>query len=156
MVYASKIREASLQLFFSAFPGGLPGMSLLLLRAVLGVGLVTEGGSYLGGQPSTLATWALGLSALAAGALLLIGFMTPLAALATALGGAAATFASLPASGRHVFDSAPSAIFALTMLLTIAGTGPGRFSVDARLFGRREIIIPASRPRTKRDCGPEE
>jgi hypothetical protein len=28
------------------------------------------------------------------------------------------------------------------MVLTVAGLGPGAFSVDARLFGRREIIIP--------------
>jgi uncharacterized membrane protein YphA (DoxX/SURF4 family) len=145
-----------LQLFFSAFPGGMPGMSLLLLRAVLGVGLVTEGGFYLRAQPSTLGTWGLGLTAVAAGALLLIGFMTPLAALATALGGAGAAFASVPASGAHVFDSTPAAIFALTMLLAIAGTGPGRFSLDARLFGRREIIIPASRARRPRDCDGED
>ena len=131
-------------------------MSLLLLRAVLGFGLVTEGASYLGPPPSTLAAWGVGVAALAAGGLLLIGFMTPLAALAATLGGAGAVFASLPPSGAHVFDSTPAAIFALTMLLTIVGTGPGRFSLDARLFGRREIIIPASRPRPPRDCGAEE
>jgi len=122
-------------------------MSLLLLRAVLGSALVTDGGFYLGTRPSSVATLWLGLASLAAGVLLLIGFMTPLAALAAALGGAGAALASLPPSGAHVFDSTPSAIFALTILLTIAGTGPGRFSVDARIFGRREIIIPPSRPR---------
>jgi hypothetical protein len=41
-----------------------------------------------------------------------------------------------------LFDSKPALIFALTMLLAIIGAGPGRFSVDARVFGRREIIIP--------------
>jgi hypothetical protein len=28
------------------------------------------------------------------------------------------------------------------MLVTIIGLGPGAFSLDARMFGRREIIIP--------------
>ena len=39
-------------------------------------------------------------------------------------------------------DGKPALIFAVTMLLTVMGLGPGRFSVDARVFGRREIIIP--------------
>jgi hypothetical protein len=30
----------------------------------------------------------------------------------------------------------------MTMVLAIIGLGPGAFSVDARVFGRREIIIP--------------
>jgi hypothetical protein len=30
------------------------------------------------------------------------------------------------------------------MLLALILIGPGAFSVDARLFGRREIIIPPS------------
>jgi hypothetical protein len=41
-----------------------------------------------------------------------------------------------------MFDSQPALIFALTIILAIIGAGPGRYSVDARVFGRREIIIP--------------
>ena len=58
------------------------------------------------------------------------------------LGTAGVALSLLPASTPSVFDSKPALIFALTILLTIIGVGPGRFSVDARLFGRREIIIP--------------
>jgi uncharacterized membrane protein YphA (DoxX/SURF4 family) len=121
-------------------------MSLLLLRAVLGIALIAEGGFYLGLPASSWMAWPLGLTSLAIGGLLLIGFMTPFAALLAALGGIAVALVSSPASAP-VFDSKPAAIFALTMLLTLAGSGPGRFSLDARMFGRREIIIPRSQPR---------
>jgi uncharacterized membrane protein YphA (DoxX/SURF4 family) len=90
----------------------------------------------------TLGTWSLGLLALAGSGLLLIGFLTPFAAIVLSVDVVGAALALLPVSTPSVFDSQLSLIFALTMLLTIIGTGPGRFSVDARVFGRREIIIP--------------
>jgi uncharacterized membrane protein YphA (DoxX/SURF4 family) len=117
-------------------------MSLLLLRSVLGVALLIEGGWYIGEPSPTLAAWFLGFSALASGALLLIGFLTPLAAAFVGAGFIGAVLSLLPACSPNVFDSKPALIFGLTMLLTVIGAGPGRFSVDARVFGRREIIIP--------------
>jgi hypothetical protein len=42
----------------------------------------------------------------------------------------------------NLFDSKLSLVFGLTMLLSVMGIGPGAFSVAARVFGRREIIIP--------------
>jgi hypothetical protein len=33
------------------------------------------------------------------------------------------------------------------MLIVIVILGPGAFSVDSRLFGRREVIIPSPPPR---------
>jgi len=134
--------EELLQRLFSAFPAGLPGVSLLLLRAVLGAAILIEGGWYIGEPSPTLATWSLGLSALAAGLLLLVGFLTPLAAAFVGTGFIGAVLSLLPACKPNVFDSKSALIFGLTMLLTVLGAGPGRFSVDARVFGRREIIIP--------------
>jgi len=32
-------------------------------------------------------------------------------------------------------------------VLALIGLGPGAYSLDARLFGRREIVIPAISPR---------
>lgn len=137
-----KAREALLQPLFYAFPGGLPGLSLLLLRAVLGIALVVEGGFYVGGPAPTVETWLLGFAAMASGGLLLLGFLTPLAAILAGAGTAAFLLSLLPTCSPNLFDSKPAVIFALTMLLAITGAGPGRFSVDARMFGRREIIIP--------------
>jgi hypothetical protein len=50
----------------------------------------------------------------------------------------------LPESTRTLFDAGLPVILAGTILVSIVLPGPGAFSVDARLFGRREIIIPPS------------
>jgi uncharacterized membrane protein YphA (DoxX/SURF4 family) len=104
--------------------------------------MLIEGAWYLGEPSPTFATWSLGFSALAFGGLLLIGFLTPFAAAVIGAGAIGGVLSLLPACTPNVFDSKPALIFGLTMLLTVIGAGPGRFSVDARVFGRREIIIP--------------
>ncbi len=115
---------------------------MLLLRAVLGVTILAEGWHYLRAPDSGLAAWLIGLLALAGGALVLIGLFTPVAASVVATGVAGVGLSLLPACSPSLFDSGMTIVFGLTMLLTVAGLGPGAFSVDARLFGRREIIIP--------------
>jgi uncharacterized membrane protein YphA (DoxX/SURF4 family) len=77
-----------------------------------------------------------------AGGLLLIGFLTPIVGAVVGVATVAVAFSVLPGCTPNVFDSKPAVVFALTMLLTLIGLGPGAFSVDARVFGRREIIIP--------------
>jgi hypothetical protein len=42
----------------------------------------------------------------------------------------------------NLFDAALPAILMTIVAAAVAFLGPGAFSVDARLFGRREIIIP--------------
>ena len=66
---------------------------------------------------------------------LLIGFLTPLVAVVTAIGAIALIMFALPfASG--------SLIGLIVLAPAIALLGPGAFSIDSRLFGRREILIP--------------
>lgn len=153
MRVAAKSGEATLRLLFSAFPGGLPGMSLLLLRAVLASSLLVEGGFYLGAPAASFTTSSVGLAALVTGALLFVGCLTPVAGLVAILGAAGVALSLFPQSSPSVFDSKAAVILGLTMLLTIIGTGPGRFSVDARMFGRREIVIPPSKPGPERKYG---
>jgi uncharacterized membrane protein YphA (DoxX/SURF4 family) len=117
-------------------------MSLLLLRAVIGMAIVVQGVTFVGASDPTLAAWVIGLSALIAGCMLLAGFLTPLAGIIVALDVGGISLPVRPLPTPVVFDSLPAHIFALTILLAIIGAGPGRFSVDARVFGRREIIIP--------------
>jgi uncharacterized membrane protein YphA (DoxX/SURF4 family) len=135
------------RLFFG-FPRGWPGMTLLLVRAVFGLTLLIEGGYYVGAPNPTMAAWILGLSDFGAGSLLLIGLFTPVVAGLVAAGALAVGLSLLPACMPTLFDSKVSLIFGLTMLMTIIGLGPGAFSVDARVFGRREIIIPPRTPRS--------
>ena len=131
-----------MQRLFSAFPGGVSGIALLLLRAVFGAALLVEGGFYIREPNATLAALCLGLSAIVFGGLLLVGLLTPLVGVLVGMGAVGVVLSFLPACTPTLFDSRPALIFALTMLLTIVGAGPGRYSVDARMFGRREIIIP--------------
>lgn len=95
----------------------------------------------IGASDATPASWILGLSAVASGCLLLAGFLTPLAGVIAALN-VVGTSLSARAAAPIVFDSRLAFVFALTILLAVIGAGPGRYSVDARMFGRREIIIP--------------
>jgi hypothetical protein len=128
---------------FSTFPGGWPGAGLLLLRAAVGVTTIIQGGLYLA-EPGTLTfgTGTVGLVATVSGALLLSGFLTPVAGVLVGLGTLGITLGWLPAAIRNLFDTALPAVFAAIMSAAIALLGPGAFSIDARLFGRREIIIP--------------
>ena len=112
-----------------------------MLRAVLGAAVATEGIFYFT-RDSAVAAWFSGCLALAAGALLLVGFLTPIAASVVGAGAVAVGLSLMPPASPNFFDSRSSLVFAGTMLVAIAGLGPGAFSVDARIFGRREIIIP--------------
>jgi uncharacterized membrane protein YphA (DoxX/SURF4 family) len=141
-----KYEETLLQRLFPAFPGGWPGIALLLLRAVLAVALLEQGRFYLQGADGAKVNWLIGLSALASGALLLIGFLTPIAGAVAGLGTVALGFSLLPPCTPTIFDSKPAVVFAVAILLGIVVLGPGAFSLDARMFGRREIIIPPAGP----------
>jgi hypothetical protein len=41
-----------------------------------------------------------------------------------------------------VFDAESCVLFLIVMALVAVLVGPGAYSLDARVFGRREIIIP--------------
>jgi len=129
--------DTFLQRMFSTFPGGWPGWGLLLLRASLGITAIARSVLYLlhPGDP-TLAAWAIAAVIAASGAALLAGLFTPLAALI--IGSCAATVAGM-------FEARLTTLFAVVIGIALACLGPGAYSVDARLFGRREIIIPQSR-----------
>ena len=67
------------------------------------------------------------------GMCLLMGFLTPIVAVVIGLG--AAVFG--------IFFEVNYIVIAIVILAAaIALLGPGAFSIDARLFGHREILIP--------------
>jgi hypothetical protein len=116
---------------------------LLLLRAAAGGTAALMGtmvlSSATGPEPHTFAcAWCL----LIAGGLVLIGVLTPLTAGVLGLSIASCHAGTvidggLVASGLLIVDCAAVVLI-----------GPGAFSVDARLFGRREILISTS-PRSR-------
>ena len=77
----------------------------------------------------------------AAGLCLLLGVITPIASLIVAIGAVAYYFFGITNPGGFVVSS--FLVFRITALaLATACLGPGAFSFDARIFGRREIHIP--------------
>ncbi len=138
----------ALQRLYSTFPGGRPGFGLLLLRAAVGLTATAQGVFYLLG-PSNPASgkWLLGFVLVASGAALAAGLFTPFAGLLVGLCflGIALSWFPAPARGLHSVR-----LLSYGMIITavaLALLGPGAFSFDGRLFGRREIVIPPlSRP----------
>jgi uncharacterized membrane protein YphA (DoxX/SURF4 family) len=138
----------ALQRLYSTFPSGRPGIGLLLLRAAVGLTATAEGIFLLSGpsDPSS-GKWLLGLVLITSGTALAAGFFTPFAGLLVGLCflGIALSWFPAPSWGMH-----DARLVAFGMIITaaaIALLGPGAFSLDGRLFGRREIVIPpSSRP----------
>jgi hypothetical protein len=118
-------------------------MGLLLLRTVAGGAAAIQGGSFLmdSAEPG-IRTWLLGVSALASGGTLMLGLFTPAAGVAAGLSTIviALGWISVPASSLLIDRTA--ALLVVADAAALALLGPGAISVDAYLFGRREIIIP--------------
>jgi uncharacterized membrane protein YphA (DoxX/SURF4 family) len=112
------------------------------LRVAAGGIATLQGAVYLSRMEAPTATsWAAGLLLMVGAIGLITGLMTPGAAAAVTL---CTTFiaATWPhPAGSAVLD-APAAFLVIVDAVAIAALGPGAYSVDAYLFGRREIIIP--------------
>jgi uncharacterized membrane protein YphA (DoxX/SURF4 family) len=74
-----------------------------------------------------------------AGLLLILGLLTPVA---SALVGGSYVGLAFAAPTDPCHPSETTLTYMLVIAIAIAFLGPGAFSFDSRLFGRREIIIP--------------
>jgi uncharacterized membrane protein YphA (DoxX/SURF4 family) len=135
---------------FPAFPSGWPGVGLLLLRLTLGVTVGAHGVAYAADWHHLgLVTWTVALLAIASGIALLIGYLTPLTGTLACLITVSSAFSWIPAPNSNLFDTGLATALAAIIAVAIVCLGPGAFSLDARLFGRREIVIPSSSPSSK-------
>ena len=138
-------RRLSLQKLFSTFPEGWPGVGLVLMRLAVALSAIVQGISTWIESPAQ--RWAIGSLEILVGTALLIGFLTPIAGASASLSNLAIGVSWLPTSGDNAHDKTVAALYLVVISIAITLLGPGAFSLDARLFGRREIIIPeASRP----------
>ena len=126
-----------MQRLFSGFANGLPGTGLLLLRLLTGAALIHFGIANLREVPPSL-TAVLQIIGIGAGILLLIGLWTPVA------GWLAAMVKMSIALSRFLSHSGDPWIAIIQAVLgaVLAMVGPGAWSIDARLFGRKRIDIP--------------
>ena len=128
---------------FSTFPDGWPGAGLMLLRAAGGAVLIAQGAAYFSDRHDPGFLPAVVVSAvMVVGVLLLIGFLTRAVALLAALVGVSSVFAWFPGSNLSSFDAHMTTVLSAVIALSLICLGPGALSLDARMFGRREIIIP--------------
>jgi uncharacterized membrane protein YphA (DoxX/SURF4 family) len=91
------------------------------------------------GSSSTFGMWVVCLLTVASGVSLLIGFLTPVTCGLTAAG---TVLIRIQAPTPNLFEARLATVFVVIMAAAIGFLGPGAFSLDSRLFGRREIIIP--------------
>jgi putative oxidoreductase len=120
------------QRLFSTFAGGWPGTGLLFMRLVAGIVLMDCGVTRLSSDPS-IQLMVLSVLAIGAGLLLLAGLWTPVAGTLVAV-----------IEVWNIF-LLPENLWIYILLGTIgaclAMVGPGAWSIDARLFGRKHIEI---------------
>jgi uncharacterized membrane protein YphA (DoxX/SURF4 family) len=116
----------------------------------VGLTALVQGAVYLTAfDSSTLGAKMTGLIAIASGVALLLGLFTPFAGALIGLGSACLALSWLPVPAPRLLDSWLATVFVVVMAAVIVFLGPGAFSLDAHLFGRREIVIPPARPSSK-------
>jgi putative oxidoreductase len=119
------------QRLFSTFPEGWPGTGLVFLRAATTIPLV----QFIAGSQATTLPVSDTFQFLAAicSALLTIGLWTPVAGLFMAVSEMSLLLFPSTSASMHIVLAA--------LGVALAMIGPGAWSVDARLFGRKRIRI---------------
>jgi uncharacterized membrane protein YphA (DoxX/SURF4 family) len=117
------------------------------MRLAVALSAIVQGIGTFMGSPAQILSWTIGSLEILVGTALLTGFMTPVAGICASLGNLAIGISWFQTSGDNAHDKTAAALYLLVISIAITLLGPGAFSLDARLFGRREIIIPeVSRP----------
>ena len=114
------------------FPAGGPGIGLLLLRASVAAGFFLDGPVQAAGNlpRSDVVLRAVLDAALG------VGVLTPLTALLSCV------LAIVDVSRLGVMQ-APVALLTIVNAIALGLLGPGAYSLDARLFGRRVLVMAA-------------
>jgi uncharacterized membrane protein YphA (DoxX/SURF4 family) len=117
---------------FATFPGQWPGLGLLLLRVAQTVSSVLDVRLYPWGLVEGVAL-AIFCAELLSSGLLAIGLWTPVAGVILAVVESIRIILGASIDGR------PTALAVIG--LSLAMLGPGSWSIDARLFGRKRIDL---------------
>jgi ABC-type Na+ efflux pump permease subunit len=131
----------ALQRTFSGFPSGCPGLALLLLRFGVGGTSGLQSALLIAATHYAAANTIAAALAIITSLALIIGLMTPIATTLLCLGGLAATIHSEMVGYMPLFESWIARFEFIVMSAALICLGPGAFSLDARLYGRREIEV---------------
>ena len=123
-----------MQRLFSFFPAGMAGVALVVLRSVVAITIIVET------CKRSILTPSIPIDAFVVlvGLCLFLGFLTPYCAALSCLIELILLVTTAVPSGFHLAMSALTAAAAAVL-------GPGAYSLDARLFGRKLIKIPPGR-----------
>ena len=94
--------------------------------------MLAQTAAYISTTRVTAPGWIVVSVNLICAACLLVGFMTPVIAVVVTAGTVALVFSGLFQSSLEV----------IVLTIAVGLLGPGAFSLDARMFGRREILLP--------------
>ena len=123
-------RLVRVQRLFSMFPTGMAGIALVLLRLSVAVMLLMLGYPR-GGSNSSIWAFA-GLAVLAA--FFFLGALTPILCVVVCGIEIAAIFLLKNVDTIHM-------LFSIVDTAALGLLGPGGYSLDARIFGRRRVIL---------------
>ena len=122
-----------MQRLFSTFADGFPGGGILLLRLLVGGALIDRGIAAVSpGAYSGLVV--LPIVGAAAGLLMLAGLWTPVVGV---LAGLVEAWIAFTQPGIQSL-----AIMLAGLGISLAMIGPGTWSIDAQLYGRKQILPP--------------
>jgi uncharacterized membrane protein YphA (DoxX/SURF4 family) len=115
-------------------------MGLLLLRLSLALTGIAQGLSSI--PDATLPARCFAAATVAAGLLLAAGLFTPILSVTVSAAAVCVALSIFPAASEGLLKGHFAAVMVAAVGISLALVGPGEFSLDFRLFGRREIIIP--------------
>ena len=127
------------------FPGGRSGIGLLFLRSAIAATILVQAIAYVPQLPDMkLTVLASSVFLLGCGLAVLFGLFTPFSSVIAGLVASALAFSWLPPPNFNLFSNNPLTFDVIAMSAVCLLLGPGAFSLDSHLFGRRKIVIPRS------------
>lgn len=128
--------EFNLQKLFTTFPEGLSGFGLLILRlTIAGTIQILTFLYFFDLIRLTFRGWLIGAVSLILSANMALGFLTPVISAVIFAGG----IIFLILAPKEINSCFSSYLIILSFMMIFFG--PGVYSIDAKLFGRREIRI---------------
>lgn len=128
-IYETAANLSAVQRLFSMFPDGAAGVALVLLRLSIAATLITS--VLPNGDPNVHAWEFAGLGLL--GGALCFGVFTPVVSVL-------ACFVEIASLSNVKEFGVAHLVSSILITSSLAMLGPGAYSVDARMFGRRLVV----------------